>query len=152
MASFVYNIAKKEILDGTLDLDSDSGVKVMLVTSGYSANPDDTVIGSGVGTPGGEEFSGTGYTGGFGGAGRKVLGARVVNQDDTNDRAEFDDTADITWSSIDGDTASAAIIVKEVSTDSDSRLIAYIDTGGFPITANGGDITLQWNAEGIIQI
>jgi len=32
------------------------------------------------------------------------------------------------------------------------RLVAYVDTGGtgLPVTPNGGNINLNWNASGII--
>ena len=35
-----------------------------------------------------------------------------------------------------------------------SRLVAYIDTGvtNLPVTPNGGDITITWNASGIFAI
>ena len=39
MASFMYNRAKKELLDGTVDLVADT-IKVMLVTSSYVADKD----------------------------------------------------------------------------------------------------------------
>jgi hypothetical protein len=34
------------------------------------------------------------------------------------------------------------------------RLVAYIDTGvtGLPVTPNGSDITITWNASGILQL
>lgn len=150
MASGWFNRAKKEIFDGTIDLVADT-IKVMLVTSGYTFNPDDDFIGSGGGTPGGSELSGTGYTAGFGGAGRKTLGTKSITEDDANNRAEFT-AGNLTWTAINAGTAAACILVKEGTTDADSKLIAYIDTGGFPKTTNGGDFSITWNAEGILQI
>lgn len=151
MASLVYNRAKKEILDGTIDLLTDT-LKIMLVTSAYVVDADDTFVDmSGANDPIDEELSGTGYAAGFAGAGRKTLSGKGVSQDDANDRAEFDDTADITWTGISAGTAAAAILYKHNTADTDSVLIAYIDTGGFPIVTNGGDLTIQWNAEGILQ-
>jgi len=47
-------------------------------------------------------------------------------------------------------TANAAIIFKQGAADTDSELIAYIDSGGFPKATNGGDLTIQWNANGIV--
>ena len=38
------------------------------------------------------------------------------------------------------------------SDDTDAVLIAYIDSGGFPVVTNGGDLTIAWNAEGILQL
>ena len=46
MADLIYNRAKKEILDGTIDLVSDT-IKVMLVTSSYVANVDNDLVDEG---------------------------------------------------------------------------------------------------------
>ena len=151
MAALVYNRAKKEIMDGTIDLLTDT-LKIMLVTSSYVADTDhDFVDEAGANDPIDHELSGSGYTAGFGGSGRKTLSSNAVSEDDANDRAEFDDTADITWTAINAGTAAAAILYKHNTSDTDSVLIAYIDTGGFPVVTNGGDLTIQWNAEGILQ-
>lgn len=149
--SFLYNLAKKELLDGTIDLLVDT-IKVMLVTSSYVANADDDVVDAGGANDAVDhELSGTGYVAGWGAAGRKTLGTKAIAEDDPNDRAEFD-AADLVWSAINAGTAAAAIIIKEGgANDTTSRLIAYIDTGGFPITTNGGDLNVNWNAEGILQ-
>jgi len=145
-----FNQAKKDVMDGTINLDTDT-LKVMLVDSGYTFNPDDDFVSSGAGTPGGEELSGTGYVAGFGNSGRKTLANTVATADDANNRGELDGD-DVVWTAINAGTASAAIILKEVTNDAASRLIAYVDTGGFPFVTNGGDFTIQWNAEGILQI
>ena len=100
-----------------------------------------------------QELSGTNYAGGYGGSGRKTLSSKVITRDDVNDRAEFS-AAPVTWTAINAGTAAAAVIIRERSLTGDtmSELIAYINTGGFPITTNGGDLTLTWNAEGILQL
>lgn len=141
MASFMYNRALERILNGDLLVASDT-LKAMLVTSGYSANKDDDFVADT--TPGSNELSGTGYS-------RKTLASKTVTRDDTNDRAEFD-AADLTWTGINAGTAAAVIIYEEVTNDADSVLIAYIDSGGFPVTTNGGDLTVAWNAQGIFYI
>lgn len=151
MASLVYNRAKKEILDGTIDLLTDT-LKIMLVTSSYVADPDNDFVEEGVDDANEHELSGTGYVAGFAGSGRKTLSGKAVTEDDANDRAEFDDSGDITWSGINAGTAAAAILYKHLTADTASVLIAYIDSGGFPIVTNGGDLTIQWNAEGILQL
>lgn len=151
MANAYYNRGKKQILSGEIDLTNDT-IQVMLVTSGYTHNPDHNFVDDGsANDPASHEVSGTNYTTGFSGTGRKSLANKATTQDDTNDRGEFDNTVDTTWSAVNGFTANAAIIYKRGTADTDSVLIAYIDTGGFPVTANGGDITIQWNAEGILQ-
>ena len=153
MANLVYNLAKKELLDGSLDLVSDV-IQVMLVTSSYVADVDNDYVDEvGANDPIDHELSGTGYAAGWAGAGRKTLAGKGFSEDDANDRGEFDDSADITWTAIDAGTAAAAILIKKGSAnDTDGLLIAYIDQGGFPVVTNGGDLTIQWNAEGILQL
>ncbi len=146
MASVFYNTAKKEIMDGTIDLVNDV-IKVMLVTATYTPNADDLFAN----TPATNEISGTGYAAGFAGSGRKTLASKVFTADLVNDRAEFD-VADIVWTAINAGTPAAFVIYKHLTSDVLSRLIAYVDTGGFPIVTNGGDLTIQINAEGIVQL
>jgi hypothetical protein len=148
MANQVFNAFKKKIADGTLDWDTTAGFKVMLVDATNDADIDDEFIGS-ITTLG--ELSGTGYTGGFGGSGRKAIGTRAVNLDLPNDRAELDGD-NITWTGINAGTIVKAIIVRENTTDADSDLVAMIDDGGLPLVTNGGDVTLTFNAEGILQL
>lgn len=63
------------------------------------------------------------------------------------------DGADVTFTAVSGATAEAIILYIDTGTAGTSRLVAYIDTGatGLPVTPNGGDIKIQWNASGIIQ-
>lgn len=151
MASLVYNTAKKEIMDGTIDLVNDV-IKAMLVTSSYVANADHLFVDeAGANDPIDHELSGTGYVAGFAGSGRKTLAGKAFTADLVNDRAEFD-VNDLVWTGINAGTAAAVLIYKHLTSDALSRLIAYIDTGGFPVVTNGGDLTIQVNAEGLIQL
>lgn len=63
------------------------------------------------------------------------------------------DGADVTFPAVTGDPSEAIIIFLDTGTPSTSRLVAYLDTGvtGLPVTPNGGDIAIAWNASGIIQ-
>lgn len=90
------------------------------------------------------ELSGTGYV-------RKVLASKTLTYDAVNDRVEWD-AADITWTAINAGTAARATYWDNTAAgDSSRRLWLNVDTGGFPITTNGGDLTIQHNAEGIAQ-
>lgn len=143
MSSFVYNTAKAELMKGDLHLDSDT-LKVCLMGTGYTPDPDHDYMDD----INADELSGTGYTAGHGNSGRKAVASAAVAVDDTNNRATFD-LADITWSSIDAGTAKGAVIIRQgTSDDTDALLIAWIDTGGFPIVTNTGDLTITWNAVG----
>lgn len=63
------------------------------------------------------------------------------------------DGADVTFATLTGDSAEAIVIYIDTGTAGTSRLVAYIDTGvtGLPVTPNGGDVNINWNAAGIIQ-
>ena len=64
------------------------------------------------------------------------------------------DADNITFSSVSGDVSEALVIYKDTGVAATSPLIAYIDTAaaGLPVTPNGGDITITWNASGIFSI
>ena len=63
------------------------------------------------------------------------------------------DGADITFTAVTGAQCEALIIfVKNAGANTTWRLVAYLDTNvtGLPVTPNGGDINVTWNASGII--
>lgn len=142
MADVTYNRAKSGFLQADFNLNATDDVKVGLVTSTYTVNIDTHEDWADITN----ELSGTGYT-----AGGAALANEAVTKDTTDDEGVFD-ADDVTWSSIDAGTADAAILYKNTGTPATSLLIAYIDSGGFPIVTNGGDLTIQWNAEGILNL
>lgn len=151
MASFVYVTAASDMWQDIIDLLNDAAIKIGLSTSVHVPNKDDDFLDD----VGADDFidgelSGTGYVSGFGNSGRKTLASKTIVADKANDRAEFD-CADITWTAIDAGTAAQATVMKEITNDAASKVIANID-GGFPIVTNGGDFTIQVNAEGLIQL
>lgn len=134
----VYNTFKELLMEGSLDLLTDT-IKVALVT-GYTPDVDlhlnwDDVSAS--------EESGTGYT-----AGGETLANKTVTQDDTDDEGVFD-ADDVTWTGLDVGTPSHAIIYKDTGTPSTSTLIAYVELG---VASTGQDYTIQWGAEGIVNL
>jgi hypothetical protein len=63
------------------------------------------------------------------------------------------DGADVTFTAVSGATVEALVIyVKNAGANSTWRLVAYLDTGvtGLPVTPNGGNINITWNASGIL--
>ena len=126
-------------MDGGIDLDTDT-IKVALVTSAYTPNQDthdffDDVTG---------EVTGTGYTAG---------GETIANDDvtvDTTDNEGVYDGDDVTWTSS-TITARGAVVYKSTGTSSTSALICYLDFTTDQ-SSSAGDFTLQWNAEGIINL
>lgn len=64
------------------------------------------------------------------------------------------DGADVTFTTVTGATVEALVIYVDTGAAGTSPLVAYIDVGvtGLPVTPNGGDITITWNASGIFQL
>ncbi len=119
-----------------------SDVQLLLLTSGYTFNADHKFVADL--TPGSNELTGTGYS-------RKVLGTKTVAVDDTNNRAVFD-AADVLFTEIDAGTAALAVLFFQVTNDADSVLIATITDGGWPIVTSGGDVSIVWDAAGILAL
>lgn len=65
------------------------------------------------------------------------------------------DGADVTVPSVTGASVEAIVLfVKNAGANTTWRLLAYIDTGvtGLPVTPNGGNINVTWNASGILAL
>ena len=64
------------------------------------------------------------------------------------------DGADVTFSAVSGASVEALVIYIDTGVAGTSRLVAYVDTGvtGLPLTPNGGDVSITWNASGIFAI
>lgn len=61
------------------------------------------------------------------------------------------DAADATFTSVTGDQAEQVVLYNHTGTESTSLLIVFFDTftSGMPVTPNGGNIDLVFNASGI---
>lgn len=133
MANAIYPLYKQSLLDGDSNIDLNDGtVKVALVDTGtytYSASHQFLSDLSGV--------VGTAQT----------IGSTTV----TNG---LFDGADVTFTSVSGSSVEALVIYIDTGVAGTSRLVAYIDTSvtGLPVTPNGGDISITWNASGIFQL
>lgn len=65
------------------------------------------------------------------------------------------DGNDVTFPSVTGASVEAIVLYrKNAGANTTWRLVAYIDTGvtGLPVTPNGGNIVVTWNASGIVQL
>ena len=132
MANKIYPKFKEAQLKGASNIDIFTGpVKVALVDTGtytYSDAHDfyDDLSGV-VGTP-----------------------QTIANITVTNGLFDGDD---VTLPSVSGSSGEALAIFIDTGSSATSRLVAYIDTGvtGLPVTPNGGDIVITWNASGIVQ-
>lgn len=141
MSNQLYNIATYKALKGLFDL-STLDVRVLLVKATYIFDPDHQFVADL--TPGSNEIAGAGYS-------RQALATQTVTQDNTNNRAKADADDPAFGNIIAGETISAAIFYTFVTDDSDSWLIGYVDTGGFPAATNGAPVSMTINTEGWLQ-
>lgn len=133
MANAIYPIYKQALLDGLTDIDLNDGtVKVALVDTGtYTYNAAHDFL---------NDLTG-------------VVGTAQTIANTTVTTGLFDGD-NVTFSAVSGASVEALVIYIDTGAAGTSRLVAYIDTGvtGLPVTPNGGDITVTWNASGIFQL
>lgn len=139
--SFVYTKAITKILtSGLTGLD----LRMMLVMTNTTADTEeDTEFIAGFTTL--DEMDGASYA-------RQALANEAINEDLANDRAEAD-ADNPTFATLGAGTrdVAGAIVYVHATTDADSWPLGYIDDI-FPFTANGGDLTVNLNAEGWLQL
>jgi hypothetical protein len=140
MADVIFNSFKRDIMNGSIDLDTDT-IKVMLVTSSYTPDQDahdkrDDVT---------NEVSGAGYS-----AGGASLANKAVTADNTDNEGVFD-ADDVTWGSSTITARGAVLYKSRGGASSADELICYIDFGSDK-SSSAGNFTLQWAAEGILNL
>lgn len=127
MASALYPKGKEALLDGSINLETDT-IKVALVDTGtYTYNSAHDFY---------DDISG-------------VVGTPQTIASKTFTNGTFD-AADTAFTGVSGATVEALVIYKDTGSSATSRLLAFID--GLSFTPNGGDVTIQWNASGIFSI
>jgi hypothetical protein len=154
MASFVYGPGAHALIVGAQGTNPiawlTNTIKCGLSTSTHVPDKDDEFLDDVEAddfTDG--ELSGTGYSAG----GITLSAGKAITYDTTNDRVEIDSSTDPQWTGIDAGTAAQATVYDSVGGAYNAdRMICNVDTGGFPVVTNGGDLTITWNAEGIVQL
>lgn len=133
MANAIYPLYKQALLDASANVDINDGtVKVALIDTGtYTYNSTHefySSVSGVVGTP-----------------------QTIANTTVTNGLFDGDN---VTYTAVTGNSAEALLIYIDTGTAATSRLVAWIDTSvtGLPVTPNGGDISITWNASGIFQL
>lgn len=133
MANSLYDKWKEQLLQFTANNNLSAGtVKVALVTAGYTYTSSDqfysSVSASVVGTP-------------------QILGTKTF----TN--GVFD-AADVNFTAVTGSQVVSLVVYVDTGSAATSPLVAFIDTSvtNLPVTPNGGDITITWNASGIFAL
>lgn len=134
MANAIYPLYKQALLTGDTNIDIENGtVKVALVDTGtYTYSSAHQFLSS--------------LTG--------VVGTAQTLSTNTVTNGVFDSSTNPTFTAVSGNTVEALVIYIDTGVAGTSRLVAYIDTGvtGLPVTPNGGDITVTWNASGIFAL
>jgi len=138
MANALYPLWKQEILKGTSNnlLNSAEGT-----TGVYAA-----LVDTGVYTYSAAHQFYSSLTG--------VVGTDQEILTKTQASGTFDGT-DLTFTAVTGNTVEAIVLYrKNAGANTTWPLIAYIDTSvtGLPVTPNGGNITITWNASGIFTL
>lgn len=133
MANAIYPKWKEAVIQASSNSALTGTVKVALVDTGtytYNSAHDfyDDVSAGVVGTP-------------------QTIGTKTY----TNGTFDGDN---VTFSAVSGATCEALVIYIDTGVAGTSRLVAYIDTSvtGLPVTPNGGDITVTWDAAGIFTV
>ncbi len=142
MANFAYTTLSLLLGSEGIDFAADD-MRCLLVGVVTTADTEeDTTFLSGFTTL--DEFVGGSY-------GRQTLAGEAFAVDNANDRSEFNATAPV-FSAIDTDTAQAMILFMFITDDTASPPIGYYDDSPFPVVGNGGDLTVNFNAEGAVQV
>ncbi len=131
MANAIYPKYKEAILAASANVSLTTGtVKVALSTAAYNSAHDfyDDVSANSIGTP-------------------QTIGSTTV----TN--GLFDGN-DVTFTSVSGSQVTSLIIYIDTGSAATARLVTFLDTNvtGLPVTPNGGNISITWNASGIFQL
>jgi hypothetical protein len=134
MANGLYSAGREGYLAGNLDADANDIRTILTDAADYTRNLsthdrlDDVAA-----------------------AGRVAVSGALASKTTT---AGTFDAADVTWTSVTGDVSEEVIGYYHTGTESTSYLIWNMDTfaSGMPVTPNGGNITIAWNASGIFTL
>ena len=133
MANALYPKWKQALLEFTANNDLDGQtVKVALVTAGYTYSSTDQFYSS---------------------VSASVVGTPQTSGSKTFTNGVFDGS-DVTFTSVTGSQVVSLVIYVDTGSAATSPLVAFIDTSvtNLPVTPNGGDIAITWNASGIFAL
>jgi hypothetical protein len=134
MANGVFEQAKDDLLKGLIDWLTDDFRAILIDTGAWTpdfvlhTHLDDVPVGARVATSGAM-------------AGKTVSGGAV-------------DANDVTWAAVSGNVSEGVLIYRHTGVESTSALVVFYDTGvaGLPVTPDGSDITVRWNAGGVLAL
>jgi hypothetical protein len=127
MANALYTKAKQGLIDGSIDLDTDT-IKVVLVDGAdYTPN-----------------MATHQYLSSIPAAGRVATSGDLASKMVTD--GVFD-AADVVLSAVTGDQFEYLVLYKHTGAEATSPLILLIDTAtGLPCTPTGANVTIQWSS------
>lgn len=140
MADVIFNSFKRDIMNGSIDLDTDA-INIMLVTSAYVPDQDAHTKRSDITG----EVVGAGYS-----AGGQALAGKTVTGDNTDNEGVFD-ANDPAWAASTITARGAVLYKARGGAATADELIAYLDFVTDKIST-AGTFTVQFNAEGIINL
>lgn len=127
---------------GAINWVTSTTIKVMLLTlsTPYTPNKDHEFVSSVVAS----EAAGTGYTGGFGGAGRKALATKTIEDDTVNKKVLYKAANPSSWTGLNLSSGAITYVVvfAEGTSDADSPVLAVLDPAD--LVTNGGDVGLAF--------
>lgn len=141
----LYSSFRKYVMDGTIDLDTDT-IKLMLVTSSYTPSIAHDVLADVTASPSPEVSSGNGYT-----TGGATLAGKVVTNTDSPSQGVFD-ADDVVWTSLTKVFRYGILYASKTVSPIVNPLIGYILFDATPanIDVTASNFTVQWNTAGII--
>lgn len=133
MANALYPKAKEAFITKLLDMSADT-IKVALLSSAYTYSAAHQFLSDITGRQGTDQTLGT-----------KTITGGVFN------------AAASTWTALTGSAVTQLVLYKDTGVAGTSNLIAFLDTGftgspGLPVTPNGGNVVITWNASGIFAL
>ena len=151
MAGLISGPSFREVLKHTTNYDLDAaGLKIVLLRSDFVPDPDFQFVSS----ISAFECTATGYTGGFGGAGRKAISGNALTYDTGTNILKFDADNPAAWTPLGtagvgvNNTLGYGAIIREVTNDAASILFCTVKLAT-PYLTTGSNFTIEFNASGI---
>lgn len=146
MASFAFTDFKRGLMKDAIDL-SAADIRAVLVMTNTTFDTEEDIATNGAATTP-DYYDGANHDSTNGHA----FTGEAVAADNTNNRGEFD-VADLTFTALGAGTrqAQALLVFRWITNIGSSKPMALIDSGGFPFSGNGGNVTITINVEGLIQ-
>lgn len=143
MANALYGTFKAALLTQSPSIDFDADT-IMAILAGQSAayTPNDST----------DDFFAD-LVGPYGNSGSTAYNGGATLGTKTTALGVFD-AADSTLTTVTaGNACEHVIVYKSITDAASSPLVCHMDTGtGLPVTPNGGDILITWNASGIFSL